>query len=278
MTTQTLCYHRAHSRLNGCRHSAAAGKYLCEKVDGMASGKSDSVIPRSLMDRLMMKNSAGFKVERLWYATSSRMQLPMRDRRPVGATGMSELSLTFRNHRDLRPFTQRSGDLMRCVVTASTHRTRCRASPWPCRAPWRWWRRTHQMLLRNLPSEEEKRNFKLFANNVGNHWELRLSLGDKNCQGNFFFFFYPTHLYAKSLLNLIEFKIFIFNLTLTNKHHLFRHVTRNKHKRVPIVMIIIILKMALINDPLKVVIKIIKKHKQIMRRRSHDLPTVFKKE
>lgn len=99
-TTQTLCYHHTRSKFNNCRHSTAPSKYLCEKVDGMASGNNDSVIPRSLMDRLTMKNSAGFKVERLWYATSSRMQLPTRDRRPVGATRMSELSLTFCNHRD----------------------------------------------------------------------------------------------------------------------------------------------------------------------------------
>lgn len=40
-------------------------RYLCDKADGMANGNKVSVIPRSLMERLMMKNSAGFKVDRL---------------------------------------------------------------------------------------------------------------------------------------------------------------------------------------------------------------------
>lgn len=40
-------------------------RYLWEKADGIANGNKERVIPRSLMERLMMKNSAGFKVERL---------------------------------------------------------------------------------------------------------------------------------------------------------------------------------------------------------------------
>lgn len=39
--------------------------HLCEKEDGIARGNKVSVIPRSLMDRLTMKNSAGFSVDRL---------------------------------------------------------------------------------------------------------------------------------------------------------------------------------------------------------------------
>lgn len=58
-------------------------RYLCAKADGIASGNKDSVIPRSLMERLMMKNSAGFKVDLLWYATSSRILFPVRERIPV---------------------------------------------------------------------------------------------------------------------------------------------------------------------------------------------------
>lgn len=58
-------------------------RYLWAKADGIANGNRERVIPRSLMERLMMKNSAGFKVERLWYATSSRTQFPMRDSTPA---------------------------------------------------------------------------------------------------------------------------------------------------------------------------------------------------
>lgn len=39
--------------------------HLCEKDDGIAKGNKVSVIPRSLMERLMMKNSAGFSIDRL---------------------------------------------------------------------------------------------------------------------------------------------------------------------------------------------------------------------
>lgn len=39
--------------------------YLCEKADGMAKGNKMSVIPRSLIERLIMKNSGGFRLERL---------------------------------------------------------------------------------------------------------------------------------------------------------------------------------------------------------------------
>lgn len=40
-------------------------RYLCENDDVIASGNKESVSPRSLMARLIMKNSAGFKVDRL---------------------------------------------------------------------------------------------------------------------------------------------------------------------------------------------------------------------
>lgn len=39
--------------------------HLCEKDEGIANGNKVSVIPRSLMERLMMKNSAGFSIDRL---------------------------------------------------------------------------------------------------------------------------------------------------------------------------------------------------------------------
>lgn len=62
--------------------SGTLRRYLCENAEGIARGNNESVIPRSLMERLMMKNSAGFKVERLWCATSSRTQFPTRDSKP----------------------------------------------------------------------------------------------------------------------------------------------------------------------------------------------------
>lgn len=54
------------------------------------------------MERLMMKNSAGFKVDLLWYATSSRMQLPMSDRIPVKQKEI-ELCYTLCTSGDLSP-------------------------------------------------------------------------------------------------------------------------------------------------------------------------------
>lgn len=127
-------------------------RYLCEKDDVIASGNKESVIPRSLMERLMMKNSAGFKVDRLWYATSSRMQLPMRDSIPVRKHNKDRLSwagdgvpIRIRHPR----VDQHSSDWL----VVRTHKTRCTGCPWGCRAPWRWRRQTQQMCLKHFPSE-----------------------------------------------------------------------------------------------------------------------------
>jgi len=38
-----------------------AGSHLCARADGMARGNRDKVIPRSLTDKFMTKNSAGFR-------------------------------------------------------------------------------------------------------------------------------------------------------------------------------------------------------------------------
>lgn len=44
---------------------ATSTSYLCAKKDGVAKGKSVTVMLRSLTARLTMKNSAGFSVDRL---------------------------------------------------------------------------------------------------------------------------------------------------------------------------------------------------------------------
>lgn len=127
-------------------------RYLCENDDVIASGNKESVIPRSLMARLIMKNSAGFKVDRLWYATSSRMQLPMRDSIPVRKQNKDRLSWAgdgapIGTHHPCMD--QHSSD----SLVVRTHKTRCTGNPWGCRAPWRWRRQTKQMCLKHFPSE-----------------------------------------------------------------------------------------------------------------------------
>lgn len=51
-------------------------------MDGIAKGKRVTVIPRSLIDKFMMKNSAGLRDDLLRYATRSRMPFPKSDRIP----------------------------------------------------------------------------------------------------------------------------------------------------------------------------------------------------
>lgn len=105
------------------------------------------------MERLMMKNSAGFKVDRLWYATRSRMQLPMRDSIP----GRKKKILSW--VRDCAPVgihacTKTPKDqYSRNLLVVWTYKIRCRVNLWGCLAPWRRWRQTHQMCLKHFPSK-----------------------------------------------------------------------------------------------------------------------------
>lgn len=99
------------------------------------------------MERLMMKNSAGFKVDLLWYATSSRMQLPMTDSIPVK---QKRIELCYTLCRFVPTVNDPHNRDWRVVWT---YKIRYRVNPWRCHIPWGCWRQTQQMCLKHFPSK-----------------------------------------------------------------------------------------------------------------------------
>lgn len=125
------------------------------------------------MERLMIKNSAGFKVDRLWYATSSRMQLPMRDSTP-GKRDWVWLEIVILQGFIMHVWSQwRIKTEERLAGAVRTYKICCRVNPWRCRTPWRWWRQTQQMCLNHFPSTVDSEHKHTEKSNVSDGVMLR---------------------------------------------------------------------------------------------------------